>query len=299
MISDDIENWKSYLETPPNFAAERPPPIFPFGNNFPYDLIYDENDDDDYYYTDEYLMPSPSSSNPSSPSLQNFSQMKYNIQPTSFDSLDTLKRIEPVLFPPGINSINSIGEFENRTIIISNLPNNATKAEVESVFCSYGDIDNINLNDINRGIARIRYFDIRSSHWAKMTETKIRSNILFKSFAPLEEVTNPRKPPNNGTIVIFHLPSAITDIELSSIFSQFGEIRQIRSTPLKQNQKFVEFYDVRNAEIALKSMNGQFIKKSKVSIEFSLPGGFRKNSASFNKNVFFPTIERNRPKSTY
>ena len=299
MISDDIENWKSYLETPPNFAVDRPPPVFPFGNNFPFDLIYDENDDEDYYNNDEYLFSSPSSSNPSSPTIQNSPQMKYNIQPTSFDSLDTLKKIDPVVFPPGINSINPNGEFENRTIIISNLPSNATKSELETVFRSYGDIDYINLNDINRGIARIRFFDIRSSQWARMAEIRIRSNSVFKSFAPLEEVTNPRKPPNNGTIVIFHLPSDITDNELSSIFSQFGEIRQIRSTPLKQNQKFVEFYDVRNAEIALKSMNGQSIKKSRVSIEFSLPGGFRKNGANFNKNVCFPTIERNRPKSAY
>lgn len=299
MISDDIENWKSYLETPPNFAVDRPPPVFPFGNNFPFDLIYDENDDEDYYNNDEYLLPSSSSSSPSSPSLPTSPQMKFNVQPTSFDSLDNLKKIEPVVFPPGINSINPNGEFENRTLIISNLPSNATKSEIEAAFYSYGDIENININDINRGMARVRFFDIRSSQWARMSETRIRSKAVFKTFAPLEEVTNPRKPPNNGTIVIFHLPTAITDNELSSIFSQFGEIRQIRSTPLKQNQKFIEFYDVRNAELALKSMNGQSIKKSRISIEFSLPGGFRKNGASLNKNVCFPTIERSRPRNAY
>lgn len=299
MISDDIEIWKSYLETPPNFAIDRPPPIFPFGNNFPFDLIYDENDEEDYYNNDEYLSHSPSISNPNSPSTSSSPQTFYHIQPTSVNSLDNLKKIEPVSFPPGIASINPNGEFENRTLLISNLPSNVTNSELETSFCSYGDIENINLRDINRGTARIRFYDIRSSQWARVTETRIRSNIVFKSFAPLEEVTNPRKPPNNGTIVIFHLPTAITDEELSTIFSQFGEIRQIRSTPLKQNQKFVEFYDIRNAEIALKSMNGQIIKKSRVSIEFSLPGGFRKNGATFNKNVSFPTIERNRPKNSY
>ena len=128
---------------------------------------------------------------------------------------------------------------------------------------------------------RIHFYDIRSAQWAKMSELRIRGKAVFKTYALNEEVSNPSKPPNNGTIVVFHLPKSITEQEIFNTFSKYGEVRQIRSTPLKQNQKFIEFYDLRCAENALKSMNGKQIKNSRVSIEFSLPGGFRKNGSSY------------------
>lgn len=52
-----------------------------------------------------------------------------------------------------------------------------------------------------------------------------------------------------------------------------GPIKELRETPSKKHQKFVEFFDVRDAAKALKEMNGKEIHGKPVVIEFSRPGG--------------------------
>lgn len=47
----------------------------------------------------------------------------------------------------------------------------------------------------------------------------------------------------------------------------------MRETPSKKHQKFIEFYDVRDAAKALNEMNGKEINDKQVVIEFSRPGG--------------------------
>lgn len=53
-------------------------------------------------------------------------------------------------------------------------------------------------------------------------------------------------------------------------------MKELRETPLKKHQRFVEFYDIRDAAKALKEMNGKEINGKPVVIEFSRPGGFTK-----------------------
>jgi hypothetical protein len=59
---------------------------------------------------------------------------------------------------------------------------------------------------------------------------------------------------------------------LKSIFEAFGEIKEVRETPNKKHHKFIEFYDVRDAEKAMKNLN---------KIEPSRPGGARKGANQF------------------
>lgn len=52
-----------------------------------------------------------------------------------------------------------------------------------------------------------------------------------------------------------------------------GPIKEVRHTPWKKNQRFLEFFDIRDAAMALKQMNGKEIRGKPVVIEFSKPGG--------------------------
>jgi len=52
-----------------------------------------------------------------------------------------------------------------------------------------------------------------------------------------------------------------------------GPIKELRDTPWKKNQRFVEFFDTRDAAKALKHMNGKQIHGKPIIIEFSRPGG--------------------------
>lgn len=46
-----------------------------------------------------------------------------------------------------------------------------------------------------------------------------------------------------------------------------SEIKEIRETPNKKHHKFIEFYDVREAEKAMKMLNKTEIKGKKIKIE--------------------------------
>ncbi|KAK3223515.1 hypothetical protein Dsin_010540 [Dipteronia sinensis] len=81
---------------------------------------------------------------------------------------------------------------------------------------------------------------------------------------------------NQGTIVVFNLDSGVSSSTLKDVFQAFGAVKELRETPLKKHQRFVEFYDIRDAAKALKEMNGKEIYGKPVVIEFSRPGGFSK-----------------------
>lgn len=51
---------------------------------------------------------------------------------------------------------------------------------------------------------------------------------------------------------------------------------QIRETPHRSHHKFVEFYDVRAAEAALRSLNRSDIAGKRIKLEPSRPGGARR-----------------------
>lgn len=51
---------------------------------------------------------------------------------------------------------------------------------------------------------------------------------------------------------------------------------QIRETPHRSHHKFIEFYDVRAAESALRALNRSDIAGKRIKLEPSRPGGARR-----------------------
>ncbi|KAH0795952.1 protein MEI2-like 3 isoform X2 [Histomonas meleagridis] len=182
---------------------------------------------------------------------------------------------------------NDYNEIENRTITITNINPHVTQAEIEEAFTTSSSVKSIDTSKLDSGVVTIEYYDLRDAMKAKKMKngTTLHGNAIMVSYAPLPKIDDPKKPPNNGTIVVFHLPSGINDQHIESSFGQFGEIRQIRGTPAKPNQRFIEYYDTRAAEAALNGLSGKFVMGSRVSIEFSLPGGFRRNAQKQDPTV--------------
>ena len=181
-------------------------------------------------------------------------------------------------------------EIENRNLLISNLNPQVTQQEIQSTFNPNNSVKSIDQSKLKNGIIIVEYYDLRvAQNIKRMTHrTILHGNEIHVSYAPLQKIEDPRKPPNNGTIVVFHLPQGINDAHIEQSFRPFGEIRQIRGTPTKPTQRFIEYWDTRSAEAALNNMSGKFIMASRVSIEFSLPGGFRRTV----QRVDQPTIVR-------
>lgn len=113
-------------------------------------------------------------------------------------------------------------------------------------------------------------------------------------------------PSNHGTLVVFNLDPNTTAEEIRGLFGSIGDVKEIRSTPNKRHHKFVEFFDVRDAERALVALNKTEVGGKKIKIEISRPGGrgshnARNNSGSnSNSNRYEESRQTtNRPSTTH
>lgn len=233
-----MSDWSSFLETPPAF----------FGEDCVTSLISN--------FTTEYCLAGPA------PEVCQ--------APTSFESLE---RMDHIAFPAETAGSTELG---TRGVVLSDVPDGVEIEEITETVQKYGPVERVDKEEDGSFI--VYYFDIRSSQWLRKADVMIGGQLVSLSFAALEEVKDQKKPPNNGTIVVFHLPADTPMDELNRMFAVFGQIKQIRHTPFKTTQRFIEYYDKRAAEEALTKLNGKFVRESRISIEYSLPGGFRRNT---------------------
>ena len=167
-------------------------------------------------------------------------------------------------------------EFENRSVLIYNVEPNTNIGEIKQFLKFYGDLKDIEF--VQDGVVKVTFYDLKQALTARRSIPTVifKGCVLDARYSPPNKIIDPQKPPNNGTIVIFHLPAGFTNNQLSETFGKFGEIRQIRGTPSKPNQRFVEYWDTRSSALALEKMNGKILLGSRISIEYSLPGGYRR-----------------------
>lgn len=282
-IMNEQADWMELLETPPDWKLS-------------FNVVDKQNS-----YTEEELLTA--------------------LQPSTFDFLnednesDETKKIKKILEEkrnkaaehgtyvmkvPGfvsdsIKFEHAYGEVPSRCIMISNISPYATKDDILFIFDSFGPQESYDLSKISKGVASVVFYSMEDAQAMRVSTLYLCKMQLMKVFHFEQPQYDSQKMVNNGTIVVFRVPSDIDESELYEIFSKFGKIRQIRNTPSKSSQKFIEYYDIRSAEKALNRYNGKPLSKkykSKVSIEYSHPG-FKKNFQKYYKNTL-PTIERNK-----
>nr|GMC76768.1 protein MEI2-like 2 [Ipomoea batatas] len=142
----------------------------------------------------------------------------------------------------------------------------------------YGDIRTLYTACKHRGFVMISYYDIRAARTAMraLQNKPLRRRKLDIHFSIPKE--NPsEKDINQGTLVVFNLDSSVSNEDLRQIFGAYGEVKEIRETPHKRHHKFIEFYDVRAADAALKALNRSDIAGKRIKLEPSRPGGARRN----------------------
>jgi RNA recognition motif-containing protein len=173
-----------------------------------------------------------------------------------------------------------LGEHPSRTLFVRNISSHVEDSELKEMFEAFGPIRSMYTQCKHRGFVMISYYDIRHAKNAmKHLQHKIikRRKIDIHYSIPKENPSE--KDLNQGTLVVFNLDPSITNDDLSQVFGQYGEIKEIRETPNKKHHKFIEFYDVRDADRAMKSLNKTDLKGKKIKIEPSRPGGARRNMA--------------------
>ncbi|KVH97438.1 hypothetical protein Ccrd_000473 [Cynara cardunculus var. scolymus] len=168
--------------------------------------------------------------------------------------------------PNGVGTVageHPYGEHPSRTLFVRNINSN-----------QYGDIRTLYTACKHRGFVMISYYDIRAARTAMraLQNKPLRRRKLDIHYSIPKD--NPSdKDINQGTLVVFNLDPSVSCDDLLQIFGAYGEVKEIRETPHKRHHKFIEYYDVRGAEAALRSLNRSDIAGKRIKLEPSRPGG--------------------------
>ncbi|KAK2993919.1 hypothetical protein RJ640_012793 [Escallonia rubra] len=199
------------------------------------------------------------------------------------------------------------GEHPSRTLFVRNINSNVEDSELKTLFeeCECAEMHERHLlhaflqyakhmlllqpsNEQSNmcmysgsrktwGFVMISYYDIRAARTAMraLQNKPLRRRKLDIHFSIPKE--NPSdKDINQGTLVVFNLDPSVSNDDLRQIFGAYGEVKEIRETPHKRHHKFIEYYDVRAAEAALRSLNRSDIAGKRIKLEPSRPGGARR-----------------------
>ncbi|GFS33820.1 MEI2-like protein 5 [Actinidia rufa] len=151
-------------------------------------------------------------------------------------------------------SVSSVvGEHPSRTLFVRNINTNVEDSELEALFEQYGDIRTLYTTCKHRGFVMISYYDIRAARNAirALQDKPLRRRKLDIHFSIPKD--NPsEKDINQGTLAAFNLDSYVSNEVLHQIFGVYGEVKEISEVPQRSHGKFIEFYDVRAAEAALR-----------------------------------------------
>ncbi|CAN0853762.1 Protein MEI2-like 5 [Linum grandiflorum] len=183
--------------------------------------------------------------------------------------------------PSGVGTVageHPYGEHPSRTLFVRNINSNVEDSELKALFEQYGDVRTLYTACKHRGFVMISYYDIRAARTAMraLQNKPLRRRKLDIHFSIPKD--NPSdKDMNQGTLVVFNLDPSVSNEDLRQIFGAYGEVKEIRETPHKRHHKFIEFYDVRAAEAALKQLNRSDIAGKRIKLEPSRPGGARRN----------------------
>ncbi|CAI0425946.1 unnamed protein product [Linum tenue] len=206
-----------------------------------------------------------------------------------------------------------------RAILLSSLPTDGgvvSETLIRRELEVFGDVRGVQMERIRDGFATVHFYDIRH---AEAALTAIRDHRMqYQAGGGGRFITAAARGPffhlgwgggvwaqftipsidavteghNQGTIVVFNLDPNASTSQLQQIFQPFGAVKEVRETPLKKQQRFVEFYDVRDAARALSEMNGKEILGRPVVIEFSRPGGFSKKFFNSTANNSAKVIDK-------
>ncbi|KAL0485872.1 RNA recognition motif MEI2 protein [Acrasis kona] len=172
------------------------------------------------------------------------------------------------------------GEHPSRTLFVRNISSLIDDEELKAIFGAYGDVRSMYTACKHRGFVMISYYDIRHSKNAmKNLQHKVLKKRKIDIHYSIPKENPSERESNQGTLVVFNLPN-INESELKKMFNKFGEVKEIRETPNKKHHRFVEYFDVRDADRAMKQLNKTEVMGKKIKIEASRPGGARRTSPS-------------------
>ncbi|CAI9775245.1 unnamed protein product [Fraxinus pennsylvanica] len=208
---------------------------------------------------------------------------------------------------PGVHSVNlqtkcrfDGGEHPSRTLFVRNINGNIEDSELRTLFEQYGDICTLYTASKHWDYVMVSYYDIRAACNAMKA---LQSKPLWHRKLDIH-FSIPKENPcaediNQGILVVFNLDYSMSNDELRQIFGVYGKIKEIRETQNRSNHKFIEFYDVRAADAALRALNDSGIEGKCAILDPSRPDSSRrimqKFSSKLDQEEFGLKLQRDSP----
>ncbi|CAM8957207.1 unnamed protein product [Rhodiola kirilowii] len=206
----------------------------------------------------------------------------------------------------------------SRSLLLTYVPvsPHLTEAIVRAELEVFGEVRAVEMERAYERIVTVHFYDLRDSQ-AALREIRAQHMNHQRRIPPFSapgfiagcpvwaEFIIPTKlnivPDglNHGTIVIFNLDSNIPPATLKNIFEAFGTVKEVRDTPSKRHQKFLEYFDVRDAARAAREMNGKMIYRKQITIDFSRPGGHGRRWSTSSNNSRIPKHSSNQCQSYF
>eukprot|EP00294_Goniomonas_avonlea_P005671 CAMPEP_0114558788 /NCGR_PEP_ID=MMETSP0114-20121206/10573_1 /TAXON_ID=31324 /ORGANISM="Goniomonas sp, Strain m" /LENGTH=839 /DNA_ID=CAMNT_0001744211 /DNA_START=29 /DNA_END=2548 /DNA_ORIENTATION=- len=188
-----------------------------------------------------------------------------------------------------------------RILLVRNVGRDVEDEELCALFEFFGPLRSMYAQFKGRGFVIVIFNDIRH---AQAALTQLQSCMVHGRHLEVhpclprnlkDQLSESDRDLCHGTLVVFNLDAHTTTEEVRALFSKVGEVKEVRETPHKRHHKFVEFYDIRAAEAALRMLNRFELRGKKIKVEPSRPGGNRRagddggdDSPAFNTPPFGP-----------
>ncbi|KAJ7945621.1 protein MEI2-like 1 [Quillaja saponaria] len=172
----------------------------------------------------------------------------------------------------GSNGKHPFGEHPSRTLFVRNINSNVEDSELKALFEQYGDIRTLYTACKHRGFVMVSYYDLRAAQNAmRGLQSRLLRHRKLDIHYSIPKGNPPEKDINYGTLVLSSLDSSVSNDELQQIFGFYGEIREICETPEEHHKRYIEFYDVRATEAALRALNRSDIAGKQIKLELGNP----------------------------
>ncbi|KAK1266387.1 hypothetical protein QJS04_geneDACA016823 [Acorus gramineus] len=177
----------------------------------------------------------------------------------------------------------------SRSLLLCQLPPTATEPAVRAEMEPFGAVWAVETHRAAEGIVTVHFFDQRHAEaaLAAVLDQHVRHQQycfytsswavppphVWAQFAP------PMFGPNDGSLVVFNVDPSLSSDAFRALFEVFGDVKGLRETK-RHHQRFIEFFDVRDAAKALAEVNGKEIHGRRVVVHFGGGGGRRPFFAS-------------------
>ncbi|XP_057816679.2 protein terminal ear1 homolog [Cryptomeria japonica] len=205
--------------------------------------------------------------------------------------------------------------YQSRSLLLSLVPTEFSDHQIHQELLVWGPIRALHLEAKHDGMVTVDFYDLRHANQAlfdirqqyMMLSKSLESGALQQPFSYCWRFMEGRliwaqyaepTAENQGTLVIFNVDTAISDDNILSIFQHYGAVKEVRGTPFNNRTKFVEFFDIRDAERTRNELDRKEIGSEQVKNHFSHSNGrTHKDSANFVHNI--PPRHHRRPHSDH